>query len=74
MTNRLLIDLKEDHNGNITGTLKFPADGSFTLEAILTALEEFSKTFDRKPSEVLADMYSYQKHIESNRHESSKLQ
>lgn len=59
--NRLLVDLKEDCNGNVTGTVKFPAEGTFTLEALLTVIEEFSHTVERPASEVLGDLHMHQK-------------
>lgn len=63
--NRLFVDLKEDHQGHITGPIKFPADGVFTLEALLTVVEEFANSVGRKPSEVLADLYGHQKSREA---------
>lgn len=61
MANRLFVDIKEDCNGNLTGPVKFPADGTFTIEALLTVIEEFSKSLGRAASEVLADMYYHQR-------------
>lgn len=61
--NRLYIDFKEDCNGNITGPMKFPADGSFVLEAFLLALGQFAKSRGVTVETLLQDLYSYQLHL-----------
>ena len=54
--NRLLIDFKEDCHGNITGQMKHPADSVFVLEALVLAVEQFSKSCGVPPEEILNDM------------------
>ena len=61
--NRLYIDFKEDCNGNITGPMKFPADGAFVLEAFLLALGQFAKSRGVTVETLLQDLYSYQLHL-----------
>ena len=53
---RLYIDFKEDCHGNITGPMKYPADGAFVLEALVIAVQQFSNTTGVPPEEVLNDM------------------
>ena len=57
--NRLFVDLKETHNGNITGTVKVPADGVFTFEAILSVIEIFATSVGRPVPEVITDLYNF---------------
>lgn len=59
--NRLLADLKEDHKGNITGPVKLPADGAFTLEAILMIVDIFAESVERPALEILQDLYNYRR-------------
>ena len=54
--NRLLIDFKEDCHGNITGQMKHPADSVFVLEALVLAVEQFSKSCGVPPQEIIKDM------------------
>lgn len=61
MPKRLFVDLKEDHKKNITGPVKFPEDGLFVFEAILTVLDEYAKSVNRPTHEVIADMYNYRR-------------
>lgn len=61
MTNRLFVDLKEDCNGNLTGQVKFPADGLFTFEALLEVFDQYAKSVDKPTAEVIADMYNYRR-------------
>ena len=53
---RLLIDFKEDCHGNITGPMKYPADGAFVLEALVIAVQQFSSTTGVTTDEILNDM------------------
>lgn len=55
---RLYIDFKEDCHGNITGPMKYPADGAFVLEALVIAVQQLSNTTGVPPEEVLNDMRS----------------
>lgn len=55
---RLYIDFKESCHGNITGPMKYPADGAFVLEALVIAVQQFSNTTGASPEEVLNDMRS----------------
>lgn len=59
--NRLLADLKEDHKGNITGPVKLPVDGTFTIEAILLVVDVFAESVGRPSAEVLRDLYNYRR-------------
>lgn len=54
--NRLFVDLKEDCHGHITGTVKFPADSTFVLEALQILLQEFSKSCEVPPEDVAEDL------------------
>ena len=63
MPNRLLIDFRDDCHGNITGPMKFPADGAFVLEAFLLALGQFAKSRGVTVETLLQDLYSYQLHL-----------
>lgn len=56
--NRLYLDLKESHNGQLTGTIKLPADGCFTLEALAEVVTQFCKTNGVEPREFLTDLLS----------------
>ena len=53
---RLYIDFKEDCHGNITGPMKYPADGAFVLEALVIAVQQFSSTTGVTTDEILNDM------------------
>ena len=53
---RLYIDFKEDCHGNITGPMKYPADGAFVLEALVIAVQQFSSTTGVPPEDILKDM------------------
>jgi len=61
MTNRLYVDIKQDHKGNLTGPVKFPVDGLFVFEALLLVLDEYAKSVERPTHEVVADMYNYRR-------------
>lgn len=61
MAERLFVDLKEDHKGDITGSVKFPEDGLFVFEAILTVLDEYAKSVNLPTHEVIVDMYNYRR-------------
>ena len=61
LAKRLFVDLKEDHKKNITGSVKFPEDGLFVFESILTVLDEYAKSVNRPTHEVIADMYNYRR-------------
>ena len=58
--NRLFVDLKEVGD-EVGGTIKFPHDGAFTLEALLVVIEQFAQAVGRPSSEMLADLYSHAK-------------
>ena len=55
---RLLIDMKENCNGEIVGRVSHPADSVFVLEALVIAVQQFSSTTGVPPEEVLNDMRS----------------
>ena len=57
MPKRLFIDFKEDCHGNITGPMKYPADGAFVLEALVIAVQQFSITTGVTTDEILNDMW-----------------
>ena len=59
MSNRLFVDLKENHKGEVVGSIKLPADGLFTFEALLAVVETFAESVDRPVPEVLADLYNF---------------
>ena len=59
MSKRLYVNIKEDCNGNLTGPVKFPADGTFVFEALLLVIEEFSKGIDISTNEVIQDLYNF---------------
>ena len=61
MTKRLFVDIKEDCKGNLTGPVKFPADGAFVFEAILLVIEEFANSVKKPPNEVIQDMYNFKR-------------
>ena len=54
------VDLKED-NGDLKGTITFPADDRFTLEAISMIIETFSERTGYDFYEILADLYQLRK-------------
>ncbi len=53
---RLYVVFKKDCHGNITGPMKYPADGAFVLEALVIAVQQFSSTTGVPPEEILNDM------------------
>lgn len=57
--NRLFVDLKENCHGEITGPVKFPADGAFTLEALATVLDVFADSYGLTASEVAQDLHAF---------------
>lgn len=61
MSKRLYVDIKEDCNLNLTGPIKFPADGLFVFESLLLVIEEFAKAMGKPASEIIQDLYSFQK-------------
>ena len=61
MTKRLFVDIKEDCNGNLTGPVKFPADGAFVFESILLVIEEFANSVKKPANEVIQDMYNFKR-------------
>lgn len=58
MPKRLLVDLKEDCNGEITGRVSFPADSPFVLESLAHVLEVFSNSCGLPPAEIAADLHT----------------
>lgn len=57
--NRLFVDIKEDHAGNITGSVKFPADSVFVFEVLAEVVWRFSEACEVPPAEVAADLYRF---------------
>lgn len=53
---RILIDMKENCNGEIVGRISHPADSVFVLEALALAVQQFSKSCGVPPDEILNDM------------------
>jgi len=68
--NRLFVDLKENHKGEVVGSIKLPADGLFTLESLLVVVETFAESVSRPASEVLRDLYGHQLYREKERNRS----
>lgn len=56
MANRLFIDLKENSNNVITGTVKFPADSTFMFEALVEVLDLFSRSCEVPMEEIATDL------------------
>ncbi len=54
--NRLFVDLKENHEGIITGSIKLPKDSVFTLEAIAEVVRLFSTSCEVPAAETLDDL------------------
>lgn len=65
--NRLFVDLKENHKGEVVGSIKPPADGLFTLESLLMVVETFAESVSHPASEVLWDLYGHQLYREKER-------
>lgn len=59
MPNRLLVDLKEDHKGHITGTIKLPADSRFVFEAVASVIETFASSCEVPPVEIARDLATF---------------
>jgi hypothetical protein len=55
MVNRLHVDLK-DSDGEISGTIGFPADATFTLEAIALIIEHFQHNCEVPLDEIVSDI------------------
>jgi hypothetical protein len=55
--NRLYVDVKEMSTGEIGGTIKFPADSRFTLEAIALLIETFQKSCEVPIEEIIDDLH-----------------
>ena len=55
---RLLIDLKQDCNGDIVGRIDTSSDSVFVLEALACAVEHFSKICGVPASEIVKDIGS----------------
>lgn len=62
--NRLFVNLRETPQNEIVGQIKFSTDSVFTVEALLTVIEDFAKQLDRPTSSVIQDLYGYQLHKE----------
>ena len=58
---RLVIDLKEDCHGDITGRITLPADSAFTLECISEVLQRFSLNCGVPVAEILNDLLKLEK-------------
>ena len=56
MANRVFIDIKEDTNGHMTGTIKFSKDSTFVFEVLAEVIDEFSKSCEIPPEEIAADL------------------
>lgn len=54
--NRLFVDLKENHEGLITGSIKLPKDSVFTLEALAEVVMLFSTSCKVPAAEILDDL------------------
>lgn len=58
---RVFVDLKENHKGVITGTVKLPADSVFVFETLAEVLAVFARSCEVDPVEIAADLYRYLK-------------
>ena len=56
MANRFYIDIKEDHNGNLTGSIKFPQDSLFTLEVLCEVIQKLSEACGVAPTSITHDL------------------
>lgn len=56
---RLVVDLKECADGDIRGRITFPADSVFVFEALAQVIEEFSKSCEVAPAEILNDLKGF---------------
>ena len=56
--NRLLIDLKENCHGELTGTIKLPKDSAFALEALAEAVSHLSANCGVPIDEILKDIFT----------------
>ena len=56
---RVFIDLKENHKGEITGTVKLPSDSVFVFETMAEVLAVFARSCEVAPVEIAADLYRY---------------
>lgn len=56
MAKRLFVDLKENHKGELTGTVKFPADSVFVFEALTAVIEQFAVSCEVPMDEIAADL------------------
>ena len=54
--NRLLIDFKENCNGEIVGRVSHSEDSVFVLEALALAIAEFSKSCEVPSHEIVKDI------------------
>lgn len=59
MPNRLLIDFKEDHKGEIRGRMSHPADSVFVLEALALAIQQFSKACGVPAVAICSDIAAF---------------
>ena len=55
---RLLVDIKENHKGELTGRVAYPADSVFVLEALVLVIQQFSLSCEVPPSEIARDLLS----------------
>ena len=58
---RLVVDLKEDCHGDITGRITLPADSAFTLECLAEVLRRFSLNCEVPVPEILNDILRLEK-------------
>ena len=54
--NRLLIDIRENGQTELVGSVQFPADSLFVLEALRLVLAEFSQSCGVPPEEIALDL------------------
>ena len=56
MPKRLLVDIKENHKGELTGRIAHPADSVFVLEALVLVIQLFCLSCEVPPSEIVGDL------------------
>lgn len=56
MPRRLLVDIKENHKGELTGRVSHPADSVFVLEALVLVIQQFSLSCEVPPAEIARDL------------------
>ena len=58
MPKRLLVDIKENCHGELTGRVAHPADSVFVLEALVLVIQQFSLSCEVPPVEIARDLLS----------------